>query len=242
MSLLENVLKKVVLDQATIIKKEQLSAFVYKVRLKGDSIKKAEFIPGYFLRLGVGIGQEDLDFKDKVRSYSVWNINKEEGWLDLAIATESNGVGANWVMNCNLGDLVYYKWKKGNFLLDNSADNYLMIGDLSALSHLYVINRNLPKNKSVESVIYSNNASNLFNDIDNTQPLSFYEFQEHPSEEIKIIVKEKLSKFNGSIIIYISGDSRVCVNLNQYLKKVLGYSPKQLKIKPFWNPLKKGLE
>lgn len=75
MSLLENVLKKVVLDQSTIIKKEQLSVFVYKIRLKGDSIKKAEFIPGYFLRLGVGIDKEDLAFKDKIRSYSVWEEN-----------------------------------------------------------------------------------------------------------------------------------------------------------------------
>ncbi|WP_197482117.1 FAD-binding oxidoreductase [Polaribacter atrinae] len=154
MSLLENILKKVVLQNAIISKKTQISDSVYKIQLKSDSIKKTVFQPGYFLRLGIGIGidNDDIDFKDKVRSYSVWNINKNEGLLELAIATDSKGIGAKWVVNCKEGDLVYFKWKKGNFLLDKTADSYLMIGDISALSHLYILNRNLSNKKQVEAL------------------------------------------------------------------------------------------
>ncbi|WP_139955999.1 siderophore-interacting protein [Flavicella sediminum] len=242
MSLLENILKKVVLQKATIIKKTQLSNSVYQIRLKSESIKTAEFLPGYFLRLVIGIGNDELAFKDKVRSYSVWNINKTEGTLDLAIATESNGIGAQWVANCLVNDVVYFKWKKGTFVLDKTADSYLMIGDLSALSHLYVIHRSLPNNKQVESLIYSSNTNRFFNDIEDTSPFNFYELDPNAITEILRLVKEITPKMKGTKMVYIAGDSRVCIALNQYFRKELNWNTQQIKTKPFWNPDKKGLE
>ena len=70
-----------------IVDKTKLSEAVYKIRLKSDTFTKVDFVPGYFLRLGIGIGKEDLAMKDKIRSYSVWDLNIKEGFLDLAIAT-----------------------------------------------------------------------------------------------------------------------------------------------------------
>ncbi|AEH02333.1 FAD-binding oxidoreductase [Lacinutrix sp. 5H-3-7-4] len=85
MSIIENILKKVVLDHAVLTQKQQISPSVYKVRLQSENFKTITFKPGYFLRLGIGIGNDDISFKDKVRSYSVWNINQTEGFIDLAI-------------------------------------------------------------------------------------------------------------------------------------------------------------
>ncbi|WP_343329962.1 SIP domain-containing protein [Polaribacter staleyi] len=242
MSLLENILKKVVLQNAIISKKTQISDSVYKIQLKSESIKKAVFQPGYFLRLGIGIGNDDIDFKDKVRSYSVWNINKNEGLLELAIATDSKGIGAKWVVNCKEGDLVYFKWKKGNFLLDETADSYLMIGDISALSHLYILNRNLSNKKQVESIIYSANKSDFFEDIDSSNSFNFYNLEQNSISEILSLVKNITPKMKGIKMVYIAGDSRVCIALNQYFRKELNWNTKQIKTKPFWNPDKKGLE
>ncbi|GAA4233196.1 hypothetical protein GCM10022291_09640 [Postechiella marina] len=242
MGLIENVLKKVVLDEATILKKIKLSESVFKIQLKSESIKKAEFTPGCFLRLGIGIGDGSISFKDKVRSYSVWNINKKEGRLDIAIATESNGVGAQWVANCKVGDVVYFKWKKGNFLIDKTADSYLMIGDLSALSHLYILNRNLPEAKQVESIIYTKNKNDLFEDVDGAKPFNFYSLEQNPIIAIIKLIKEIIPKMKGRKMVYLAGDSRVCVALNQYFRKELNWNTKQIKTKPFWNPDKKGLE
>ncbi|NIJ45638.1 NADPH-dependent ferric siderophore reductase [Wenyingzhuangia heitensis] len=242
MGIIENILKKVVLQEATILEKTQLSSSVYKVKLQSKNITNTPFIPGSFLRLGIGIGKEDISFKDKIRSYSVWNINKKEGTLDLAIATHSNGIGAEWVKNCKIGELIYYKWKKGTFLVDNTADSYLMIGDLSALSHLYIINRSLASNKKVESIIYSQNKKDLFTDIDGTTPFNFYEMLQNPQEDILEKVKKITSKMNGKKMVYLAGDSRICLDLNQYFRKELQWDTKQIKTKPFWNPNKKGLE
>ncbi|WP_341225333.1 FAD-binding oxidoreductase [uncultured Arcticibacterium sp.] len=242
MSILEKILKSVVLNEASITEKVALSASVFKIRLQGDGIRKTNFIPGSFLRMGIGIGKEDVAMKDKIRSYSIWNINRSEGFLDVAIATHSNGIGSEWVKACKVGDTVYFKNKKGNFLADDTADSYIMVGDLSALSHLYMINRNIGKDKQVASIIYSQQKSELFPDIDGGSPFDFYELEQNPSDEIIAKLKEIVPTLKGKKMAYIAGDSRLCVALNQFFRNELNWETKLIKTKPFWNPEKKGLE
>ncbi len=241
MGIIDNLLKRYA-GQAIIEHKTKLSEAAYHIRIQDDNIKKADFVPGYFLRLGVGIGISETSLKDKVRSYSVWDIDKSKGTLDLAIATHSNGIGANWINKCETGNEVAFVWKKGNFVLDNNADSYLMIGDLSALSHLYIINRNLPKDKKVESILYSEKLNELFTDIDGTTPFHFYEMPQNPYDEIVRKINEIVPDMTGRKIVYIAGDSRICVALNLFFRRELNWDTKQIKTKPFWNPEKKGLE
>lgn len=242
MSFIETILKAVILDEATITEKVLLSDNVFKIRLQSDSIRNIDFIPGSSLRMGIGIGKEDLSLKSKMRTYSVWDSNKQEGYLDLAIATHSRGIGAVWARDCRLGDTIYFKTKKGNFLADDSADSYLFIGDLSALSHLYMINRNIGVNKQVVSIIYNSNKSDFFPDVDGSFPFDFYELPENPIAAIIAKVKERVATLKGKKLVYIAGDSRVCVALHHFFKNELEWETKQIKTKPFWNPDKTGLE
>ena len=241
MGIVKNILKKL-FKENTIVLKQRISESAYWIKIKGENIKNAEFIPGYFLRVGVGFNDDELSLHGSVRSYSVWDIDKTKGTIDIAIATHSKGVGAKWIEECKVGDNVRYNWKKGNFILDDSADSYLFIGDLSALSHLYILQRNLPKNKQIESIVYSKHRDELYEDIDDTRPFEFYETQENPVNEIIEKVKEIVTKMNGKKMVYIGGDSRVCVALNKYFRNELNWETKQIKTKPFWNPDKKGLE
>lgn len=117
-----------------------------------------------------------------------------------------------------------------------------MIGDLSALSHLYVIQRNLEKGKQIEGIIYSPDKREMFSDTDQTNPFGFYEMPLNPQEEVLDLVKGKVEKMQGKKMVYIAGDSRICIQLNKFFKKELGWNSNQVKTKPFWNPEKKGLE
>ncbi|WP_024480445.1 SIP domain-containing protein [Cellulophaga baltica] len=242
MSILERILKTVVLDEAIITEKVALSKTAFKIRLQSDSIKNISFIPGAFLRLGIGIGKEELSMKDKIRSYSIWNINSSSGYLDLAIATHSGGIGSKWAQECQEGDTVYYKLKKGNFIADATADSYLMIGDLSALSHLYVINRAVGADKQVASILYNTPKNEFFPDIDGNYPFEVQELLQKSNEEIIAKIKEIAPTLKGYQMVYIAGDSRACIAAHSFFKNELGWNPKQIKTKPFWNPDKKGLE
>ena len=241
MAIIDKLIKRVS-QRGIIAQKTKLSENIYHIRIQDDNVREADFLPGYFLRVGVGIGDSEATFKDKVRSYSVWNIDKQRGTIDIAIATHSMGIGASWVRKCEIDDAIYYVWKKGNFFLDDNADSFLMIGDLSALAHLYVIGRNLPKERKVEGIIYSGSMNECYGDIDGKTPFQFYEMPHNPYESIISKVKEIVPGLPGRKMVYIGGDSRVCVALNQYFKQELYWSTKQIKTKPFWNPDKKGLE
>lgn len=241
MGIIENIIKRH-LQTATIVFKAQLSKSVYHIRLQSGKIKNTDFVPGYFLRLGIGFGVDELSLKDKVRSYTVWDIDKTKGTIDMAVATHSGGSGAKWAMTGNVGDDMYFAWKKGNFILDDSADSYLMIGDLSALAHLYDIGRNLSAGKTVKGIVYSQSLQDLFTDINGSQPFSFFEIPQNLAESIIRKASYFLPQMTGKKMVYIAGDSRVCITLNQYFKRELRWDTKQIKIKPFWNPDKKGLE
>lgn len=233
---------KLVLNKAEIVYKSRLSASVIHIRIRGGSIATASFIPGYFLRIAIGVDNNSLAFRDKVRSYTVWNMDRENWTIDLAVVIHGKGPGSEWAERCKVGDTVLYAWHKGNFILDESADSYLMIGDLSALAHLYEINRNLSKTKTANGIMYSSDKRDLFPDIDGSEPFSFYELPPNDEQTLIRLVKQAVNEMTGKKIVYIGGDSRVCIAVTRYFRKELGWENSQIKTKPFWNPLKKGLE
>ncbi len=233
---------KRLLNKATVVYKASLTPSVYHIRIESESIKKATFVPGYFLRIAVGLGSDELSTKDKIRSYSVWDIDIEKGTIDLAMATESHGPGAQWVTQCKVGDPLYFACHKGKFLVDDTADSYLMIGDLSALAHLYELNRNFEGRKTVKSIIYHPNTEHLFADIDGSNPFTFTQLPQNPAAALIEQIQGLIPQMRGKKIAYIAGDSRICQALTQYFRKELQWTSSQLKIKPFWNPDKKGLE
>ncbi len=241
MGLIDNFAKRF-LEKGTIVSKLKISDSVYHIRIHSENIKSVDFVPGYFIRLGVGFDDDNISLKDKVRSYSVWNINKSDAIIDVAIATHSNGIGSNWVKKCAVGMEVFFAWKKGTFVLDNSADSYLMIGDLSALSHFYIIKRNLAAEKQVEGIVYSRHREEFYADTDGRFSLGTYEFPQNPYDEVVAKIPQLVSSMKGRKMVYIAGDSRLCVALNQYFRKELNWESNQIKTKPFWNPEKKGLE
>ena len=240
MGIIENLLK-LRLQPAEIVYKASISPSAFHIRLKSEKLKYDGFVPGYFLRLGVGMDDETAGIRDKVRSYTAWDYDAVQGTVDLAVATHSEGIGTTWAKSCEVGDTVYLTWHKCKLIVDDAADSYLMIGDLSALAHLYKIRRHLT-NKQVQGIFYSQKISDLYKDIDGTEPLSFYELPENPIEQLKEKIEAVVPTMSGKKMVYLAGDSRVCVALNHYFRKELKWDTRQIKTKPFWNPNKKGLD
>lgn len=206
MALLEHLIKKI-MDKGEIVAKEKLTQSAYKITIRSEAVRTMDFVPGCFIRLGVGIGKQLHSKKDMARSYSIWDIDREHNIFSLAIATHSKGIGAQWAKNCKVGDTVYYKTKTGTFTVDHTADRYLLIGDLSALSHLYVIHRSLSDDKQVESIIYNHDVTELYPDIDHTTPLNFYAIDENNPQAIIAEIEKRMPTLKGAKMAYIAGDS-----------------------------------
>lgn len=240
MSLLDTIVSRLS-HKAHIVHKAQLSAHAYHIRIQSDNFATADYVPGHFLRVFCGYGK-DVSLGEKVRSYSVWKFDPENRSADLAICTHSEGPGTQWARECRVGDTVYFTWHKGKFTVDDSADHYLFIGDLSALAHVYAINRHLPAAKHRHGIVYAETEAEFFADIDGQWPFSLHVLPVNPAEALIQEIKNTVPHSKGKGIVYIGGDSRVCVALNTYFKKELGWETRQIKTKPFWNPEKRGLE
>jgi NADPH-dependent ferric siderophore reductase len=230
------------LDKATISFKTPLNANTYHIQLHSEAFKKVNHVPGHFVRIFVGQGK-DLAFKDNLRSYSAWKLNNLNGTLELAVCTHGDGPGATWAKECQVGTEVSFTWKKSNLTTNVTATNHVFIGDASALGHLYELHRNLPKGKVIRSIIYDENQSNLFPDLDGSKPFKFHEFGGISAiENLQALLPQVLEGLSADSIVYIGGDSRVCVGLTEHFRKELNWESKKLKTKPFWNPSKTGLE
>jgi NADPH-dependent ferric siderophore reductase len=233
--LIENFVSK-----ATIRDKKQIAPHVFHIQIEGKALQQ-EHPLGYTLRILVG-KDKDLGFDDNIRSYSTWRVNKERGVVDMAICTHGNGSGSQWARDCHVGDKMAFIWQKTNAVLDESAEAYLFIGDLSALGHLYALNRVVPTSKKISSFIYGADKEDFFSDINGTTPFAFHEIKNDPSAEIIKSLPRLISGLPENTSVYIMGDSRVCVQLTNYFRKDLNWNSRRIKAKPFWNPLKKGLE
>lgn len=240
MGVIENIITSV-FKQGIVVHKSQLSKTVYHIRIQSASFKNIEYAPGDFLRVFVGKGKTEFSIKGKIRSYSVWHFDREKCELDMAVTTLGKGPGAKWAIDCKVGDITYFIWHKGKFKIDSSADDYVLIGDLSALTTLYDFNRRL-SGKKVYPIIYSHDKDDFFCDIDGKEPFKFNCVPQNSFAEVRIKLKFLKLKLKPNTHVYVAGDSRICVAVTQFLRKEWNWNSRRIKAKPYWNPEKTGLE
>ncbi|MFT4031320.1 MAG: siderophore-interacting protein [Siphonobacter sp.] len=240
MSFFDNIAKKL-LKKAVLTEKCLIAEHTYHIRLAGDELLQLPYTPGEHMRIMI-TGKIPTSLSEKVRTYSVWQYDPEEGILDMAICTYSNGVGARWVQDIQVGEMVYFAGPRGNFTIDTTGDFYVFVGDVSSLAHFYELKRNLDSTKKIYSLMYAEQSADFFPDITNKKALAFYQLPLNPINVLREELASLLSPTQGKGIVYVGGDSRVCVDLNRFFRKELAWENKQVKTKPFWNPLKTGLE
>ena len=219
------------IHKAKVISVKRISQHTYHLRVQSDDFAAMDYIPGYTINFFIGDpaipGTPD-------RKYSIWNYEPVQNIADLAISTFSNGPGAQWIQSLQKDSVIYYKTPKGKLLLDDSADYYFMIGDVTSLSHLYEINRNLPVSKQVYSFIYSNDKDDVYADIDGSYPLDYHIFNSGDIVHIKNELLTSLPDVTGNGLAYVLGSPQACMEIQAFLRNEKGWKPSKLKTKAFW--------
>jgi len=236
-----NSIINILSNKGTIIYKQQITPATWHLKLKVNGTDFKNYIPGQHLRVLVG-RNNNAALSDMVRTYSVWNYDEAREIADLAVCTFSGGSGARWIIDAAIGDTLLYGGPKGKFTIDTAADNYLLLGDVSALAHLYELRRNAGPNKNITGIICTNSREHVFPDLNTTTtPFGYLQNSSNILESvIAEIVWNNIPKENT--LVYIAGETSFCTGLNNYFRKVQDWNPKQVKTKPFWHPDKKGLE
>lgn len=238
MGILETLTTKIA-QKSHLKTKVQIAAHTYHLQLSLEKPLK-NYVPEKQLKVFVGMGAKS-NMSDFGRTYSVWNYNEEQLTIDIAACTFSDGPGAKWVADVQIGDLIYFSGPEGKFTLENTAENYLFLGDISTLGHLYEIARNLQPSQRYESWIYGSSSTDFFPDS-----FADIQFDFHTLEENNLTALQSFCKTLGwdaeKSLVYIGGESNFCIAMNKFFKTELQWPTKRIKNKPFWNPDKKGLE
>lgn len=234
-------LAKTFLKQAQIVSKTVLAENVFHLTIEGKDLLDLPYNAGEHLRVFIGYGSH-LSFRDKIRTYSIWKYDAIKGRIDMAVCAHTQGPGSAWIRAARPGQALFLSSPQGKFTADPSASYYLFVGDATALAHLYEIRRDLPEGISMKGIIYAPHKAQLFADIDGSLPFEFYELDENPGEKLIPLIEKFIDENSGEGMAYVGGDGRVCVSLNNYLRKTKNWKSKNIKTKPFWMPGKTGLE
>ena len=236
-----DLLVKNVFGSAVVLSNAQIAPHAFHITIQSDDFKKHEYRPGEHLRLFVGLDR-DTALNEKLRTYSIWDFDGARGIVDIAACTHSSGVGAKWVQQAKTGDTIFFKGPTDKLSVDHNAISYLMIGDDSALSHMYAIRRAIPSTKKIHSFMYAAHRADLYEDIDGTFPLDLLELPVNPSDQIISRIGSIKEQLSPGTIAYLGGDARVCKDIGRYLRQELKWDSRQVRSKGFWMPGKKGMD
>jgi NADPH-dependent ferric siderophore reductase len=224
--------KEATIRSGTVLENTKIAAHTYHIRIQSNDFARMEYVAGFTVDLFLGNPFYDRDCED--RKYSFWNYEPVYNIAYFAICTFSNGKGAEWVQQLKKGDTIFFKPPQGKLLVDKSAESYLLIGDITALSHLYEINRNLAVSKSVFSYIYAELEADLFPDIDGSFPFSHHIITPaQPGTVVNKIIAH-LPKNLDDTIAYIFRHPEICIALHNFLKHERNMPLQNLRTKPFW--------
>lgn len=115
--------------KAILSEKENLNRTVMKITLKLENPKEMEFLSGQFVSLKVS--------ESVYRSYSIFSSMFEKSSISLIIGIAHDGVGANYVRNIQIGDIVEFIGPSGRFVFpENIFQNFIFVATGTGLSPL----------------------------------------------------------------------------------------------------------
>jgi len=221
-----------IIQSGIVLECKQIAAHTFQLKVQSNDFAKMQYVAGFTVDIFIGNPFNDPNCEH--RKYSFWNYEPVYHIADFAICTFSNGKGAEWIQKLQQGDIIFFKPPQGKLLVDNSAENYLLIGDITSLSHLYEINRNLAVSKKVFSFIYAAQELDIFQDIDKSFPFIHHIIPSNSADLIVDKIINHLPKNLTDTIAYIFGHPETCIQLHNYLKHDRNIPVQNLRTKPFW--------
>lgn len=232
-------LSKSIFKKAILTYKQQIAPHSYHVRLQSDALKGHRFTAGEHLRLFVGIGR-DTAMNSKVRTYSIWAFDSTTGTADLAVCTHSNGIGSTWIREVTVGKAIHYMGPKGKLVIDRAARSHLLIGDPSALSHLYAIRSQLSAAQQASGLLYTPDEADYYADLDGVRPFELARLHYDPTQALIDRAEQLKSTLPPALTIYLAGDMRVCQSLGRHFRQ--NWQHAEVRVKGFWMPGKVGMD
>ena len=119
--ILLKILGPVVLSKSKITSNERLSPHFQFITIKGNSLKKTQWIPGQKIQIQLE--------HDEMRSYTPSSWNSETGEMQTLVYMHGKGPGALWARDAKVNEPVVVLGPKGSLKLEDTTHTVLFFGD-----------------------------------------------------------------------------------------------------------------
>ncbi|MFZ0668145.1 MAG: siderophore-interacting protein [Acidimicrobiales bacterium] len=235
------------LNRATVSSVTMATPRMRRIRLHSESIASMSWTAGQQVRVLTGdpVSWRALRsaFRDLLRTYSVYDLNGEQSWLELCVLDHGDGPGATWARTVREGDEVHFNSPEGKLVLQ-SAPYHVFVGEETAMAPFAAMLRSLAPEEAVTGVVEVATPEDRL-PLARAEELTWRYRGDAPAASSQTLVEavKALDLPDAPGFAYIAGESRACGDIRRHLVEDRGWPARQsIIVKPFWTPGKKGLE
>jgi len=242
-----NALLERLFVRGTVTEAEAITPRMRRLRIHAPALSQLPYQPGQQVRVQVGalFGLEMVK-GDMLRTYSVWQHSREQASLELCTLDHpGRGPGARWASGVSAGTAVSFRAPEGKFVVRRHTGLHLLLGDETASVALGAIARAVPSGGRVVGLLETESAHERL-PMPTTSELSWVVRGARPTGDIGPLT-DALRSVAPTLTpaaertAYLAGEARAIKALRAILLEQ-GWSSRDILVKPFWMPGKKGLE
>ncbi|MEN3608044.1 siderophore-interacting protein [Plantactinospora sp. ZYX-F-223] len=214
-----------------------------RLRVTGDRLRTVPWLPGQHVRVNVTPPRDWLRRPgDARRSYSVWALDRDRGSLDLGVLDHGDGPGASWARNARPGQSISLSRPEGRLTLRESA-YHLFVGDETAAVAFGAMLRALPARTPAYGVLVTDRPGGEVPLPAGRQLHWVYRGDADPADSGTLLPAVCALDLPGEPgTAYLAGEARTCQAVRDHLVRDRGWSRRQIVVKPFWAPGRRGLD
>jgi len=239
-------LGRIALPGGHVEETEQLTPTSMRIRLAGPKLVGLTLHPGEHVRVRISPMLATLlrlKAGDSLRTYSVWNADPEQGWIDLVVFDHGNpdSVGRDWAASIQPGEYVAFLRGNRPLKLRPDAPWHLFVGEETAAVGFASLMRALP----AETVVLGVHQAETEDDhVDLPRPLARISRRGEPAAASQQLVDAvaDLDLPNDRGAAYLAGEARSIQMVRAHLVQDRGWRRQDIVTKPFWTPGRRGLD
>lgn len=227
-----------VFRQGNVTQVELIAERMRRIRISGPQLRELDWVPGTHIRLRVGDPRQPRSWlQGFLRTYSIWDYSPH-GHLDVCVLDHPGaGPGALWSRRVRIGETAAFMGPKGGrFMLREDAPYHLFIGDETAAAAFGAMLRALPTSAAVYGVIVASGPGDQLPLARSDRLTWIY----RPDDPVAAVRSLDLPDQPGAA--YLAGEARMCQAVRAHLVAERGWSRRDVVVKPFWAPGRRGMD
>jgi NADPH-dependent ferric siderophore reductase len=233
--------------RAEVTQVEQLRPRMRRIRLANPVLSNVAWLPGQQVRVIVSESVASSlvrgKLRDLVRTYSIFDLDRDESTLDLCIFDHGDTPGVLWSKRVAVGDEVLVRRPEGSLVL-RDARYQVFVGEETAQVAFGAMLAAVPREQTVFGVMELGYPHARL-DLTRGQDLTWSYRGEAPAADSTTLLDavRGLDLPDVPGMAYVAGEAGTCATVRRHFVIERGWPGRgSITVKPFWTPGKRGLQ